>query len=167
MYQRGQLTVYGAHGVCRVAGEEVRSVDHKQVVYLVLEPVGQEGASYLVPTHNAAAMGKLRPMLTREELEQLLQASSDGWIAEENIRKQAYRETMGSGNAQRLIELLRGAYRHRRLQHSTGKKVHLCDENFLRDAERLLSGELALVLELSQEEARAYLRKALLEEQNG
>lgn len=56
MYQVGDQVVYGMHGVCRVVEEEKRSVDRKQVTYLVLEPVGQSGSKFLVPTHNAAAM---------------------------------------------------------------------------------------------------------------
>ncbi len=72
MYQVGDQVVYGIHGVCCVADQEERTVDRKRVTYLVLEPVGQDGSRYLVPTHNAAAMAKLRKMLSREDLERLL-----------------------------------------------------------------------------------------------
>ena len=40
-------------------------------------------------------------------------------------------------------------------------RFHQSDDNFLRDAEKLLSSEIALVMELSQEEARNYLREQL------
>ena len=69
MYQIGDRVVYGMHGVCNVADLEKRSVDGKQVIYLVLEPTGQQGSRYLVPTHNQAAMAKVRPLLHREDLE--------------------------------------------------------------------------------------------------
>ena len=72
MYQKDDYVVYGIHGVCVVRELEERIADQKRVNYLVLEPMGQEGARYLVPTHNAAAMGKLRHMLSREMLQQLL-----------------------------------------------------------------------------------------------
>ena len=49
MYQVGDRLVYGVHGVCQVAREEQRRVDGKELTYLVLEPVGQRGACYLVP----------------------------------------------------------------------------------------------------------------------
>lgn len=164
MYQIGDQVVYGFHGVCRIMGEEVQSIDGKRVVYLALEPIGQEGARYLVPTHNAAAMGKLRRMLRREELEALLHA--DGlheakWIPDENLRKNTYRELIGRGNVEQLITMMAALYRHKKQQQSNGRKVHLCDDNFLRDAEKLLIGEAAVVLGLSQEEARNYLRTTL------
>ena len=56
MYQIGDQVVYGIHGVCCVVEQEERVIDRKRVTYLVLEPVGQDGSRYLVPTHNAAAM---------------------------------------------------------------------------------------------------------------
>jgi len=168
MYQSGQLVVYGSHGVCRVVCEEVRRVDKKQVVYLVLEPVGQEGSRYLVPTHNAAAMGKLRGMLTREELEALLRSAvdeEDGWIQDENLRKQTYRELISSGDASRLARMVAALYRHKARQLSAGRKVHLCDDNFLRDGEKILIGEIALVLGFTQDEARKYLRSSMKTDQ--
>ena len=45
-----------------------------------------------------------------------------------------------------------------------GKKNHLCDENFLHDAEKLLIGEISIVLHLEPEQARAYIHKNLKED---
>lgn len=167
MYQTGDRVVYGIHGVCAVVDQEQRKVDGKLVTYLVLEPVGQEGSRFLVPTHNAVAMAKLSPMLTREDLENLLsspEAQQDGWIADENRRKQVYRELIGSADRMKLIQQVRTLYRHKRALSAAGKRCHLCDENFLRDAERLLINEIAIVLETDQDQARIYLRENLNED---
>lgn len=167
MYQVGERVVYGSHGVCTVVEQEQRKVDRKLVTYLVLEPVGQEGARFLVPTHNAVAMGKLSPMLTREHLEALLsspETREDGWINDENRRKQCYRELIASGDRGKLIQQVRTLYRHKRDLAATGKRCHLCDDNFLRDAEKLLTHEIAIVLEIDQDQAKAYLREKLNED---
>ncbi len=164
MFQIGDQVVYGIHGVCRVSDQEERVVDRKRVTYLVLEPVGQEGSRYLVPSHNQAAMAKLRKMLTPEELTELLQSEqihSDGWIREENVRKQVYREKIGSGDRVVLMQLVCTLNRHKKEQQAAGKKVHQCDENFLRDAEKLLAGEVAVVMGLEYPQALAYLREQL------
>ena len=58
MYQIGDKVLYGMHGVCVVIDLEKRTLDGKQVTYLVLEPAGQSGSRFLVPSHNAAAMAK-------------------------------------------------------------------------------------------------------------
>lgn len=167
MYQVGDRVVYGSHGVCAVVEQEQRKVDRKLVTYLVLEPVGQEGSRFLVPTHNAVAMAKLSPVLTKAELTALLEsqeAREGEWIADENRRKQLYRELIGSGDRLKLIWQVRTIYRHKRDLAATGKRCHLCDDNFLRDAERLLIHEIVIVLETDQEQAKAYLREKLNEE---
>ncbi len=164
MYQIGEQVVYGIHGVCRVADLEERVVDRKRVAYLVLEPVGQDGSRYLVPTHNEAAMAKLRKMLTPEEMTALFQSEQirgDGWIREENVRKQVYREKISSGDRAVLMGLVCTLYRHKAEQLAAGKKVHQCDENFLRDAEKLLAGEVAIVMDMEYPQALAYLREQL------
>lgn len=167
MYQLGDKVVYGIHGVCCVAAQEQRVIDRKQVNYLVLEPLKQDGSKYLVPTHNAAAMAKLRRMLTKEELESLLDSPkihADAWIRDENQRKQAYRELISAGDRERLVQMVCTLYRHKAAQTAAGRKCHLCDENFLRDAEKLLAGEAALVLDLEPKEATIYIRKKLKED---
>ena len=164
MYQTGDRVVYGSHGVCCVASFEERVIDRKIVQYLALEPVGQEGARYLVPTHNPAAMAKLRKMLTKQEMETLLHSDAvraDAWIRDENTRKQTYRELIAGGDRAKLMAMVHAIYRHKAEQTSAGKKVHLCDENFLRDAEKLLSGEVAIVMEMEYDRAREYLRQQL------
>lgn len=167
MYQVGDQVVYGMHGVCCVVDLEERVVDRKKVRYLTLEPIGQAGSKYLVPTHNAAAMAKLRQLLTVQQLEQLIRSPevhADAWIRDENHRKQTYRELISSGDRGRLLQMVRTLYRHKEEQTTLGRKVHLCDDNFLRDAEKLLCSEISLVLGLDAEQARSYLRSQLKNE---
>ena len=167
MYQVGDQVVYGVHGVCKVVDQEERVIDRKKVIYLALEPIGQAGSRYFVPTHNAAAMAKVRNMLSWEELEAMMESEevlADGWIRDENQRKQTYRELIGSGDRVRLLQMVRTLYRHRKTQSAAGKKCHLCDENFLRDAEKLLIGEFSIVLNMDQEQAKHYIRSKLKED---
>ncbi|MGM9589532.1 MAG: CarD family transcriptional regulator [Faecousia sp.] len=164
MYQIGDKVVYGIHGVCSIADTEVKTVDRKEVTYLVLEPQGQPGSRYLVPTHNVAAMGKLKKMLSGEEMDALIRSESvrqDAWIRDESQRKQVYRELISSGDRERLMAMVHTLYRHKSEQHAAGKKVHLCDDNFLRDAEKLLISEISIVMNMEPEEAKKYVRQQL------
>lgn len=164
MYQVGDRVVYGIHGVCEIVEEEKRIVDRKSVTYLALEPVGQSGSRYLVPAHNAAAMSKLRSMLSAEELNDLLLSDAvrvDSWIRDENQRKQTYRSLISSGDRVQLTRMVVTLYRHKDAQIVAGKKVHLCDENFLRDAEKLLISEVSIVLNMAPDQAKLYIREKL------
>lgn len=167
MYQIGERVVYGVHGVCCVTDMEERVVDRKKVTYLVLEPIGQGSARFLVPTHNAAAMAKLRKMLSTEELEALITSDAvhaDSWVKDESARKNLYRELISSGDREKLMQMISTLYRHKNQQTAAGKKVHLCDDNFLRDAEKLLIGEVSIVMNMEPEEAKKYIREKLKED---
>ncbi len=167
MYQIGEQVIYGVHGVCRVAAMEERTVDRKKVNYLVLEPVGQAGSRYLVPTQNAAAMAKIRQMLTPQQLQELMDSEeirTDGWIRDENLRKQTYRELICSGDRVRLMQMVNTLYHHKSERAAAGKKVHLCDDNFLRDAEKLLCSEVSQVLGVEYDQARTFLKNQLSRE---
>ncbi len=162
MYQIGQKVVYGVHGVCAIVAVEIKTIDRKKIAYFVLEPLDQPGARYYIPTENPVALSKLSPLLTKAELETMLaqsKATPNCWIADENQRKLRYRELIGSGDRQALVSMVYALRGHKKQQESQEKKFHLCDENFLRDAEKLLCAEFSLVLELSREETADFLRK--------
>lgn len=167
MFQVGDRVIYGIHGACRIVDQEERKVEKKNLTYLVLEPADQSGSKYLIPLHNPAAMGKLRPMLSKDELEALLQSDkvrADAWIQDENQRKQTYRELIGSGDRVGLMQMVHTLYHHKAAQAAMGRKCHLCDENFLRDAEKLLMSEVTVTMGLEQDQARSYIRKKLKED---
>ena len=164
MYQTGDRVVYGIHGVCDIIGRETQMIDRKEVTYLVLEPLAQPGSRYMVPSHNPVAMGKLREMMTREELDRLLRSDSvraDSWISDEGQRKQTYRQLIGSGDRERLISMICTLYRHKEEQTAAGRKVHQCDDNFLRDAEKLLISEVSIVMDMDVDTVKKFIRTQL------
>lgn len=166
MLQLGDRIVYGIHGVCCVVDIEQRIIDRKKADYYVLEPVDQPGAKFYVPTHNQIAVSKLRPLLTLQELEDLLQSPetyADIWIADENRRKQRYRELINSGDRASLICMIRSLHKHKEAQLAAGRKFHLCDENFLKDAQKLLTSEFSVVLNIPPSDVRAYIESKLSE----
>lgn len=164
MFAIGDLVMYGIHGVCKIVEVETRTIDRKKVEYLVLEPQHQAASRYYVPSGNPNAMAKLRPMLSRQELEDLLcgeQVRQDCWINDENARKQYYRELASGGDRVALLRMVRALYKHRQEQMEAGRKFHLCDENFLRDAQRLIETEFSTVLGIAPGEVTAYLQEKL------
>ena len=163
MYQVSQLVVYGIHGVCRIVQMEERRVDRHYVSYYVLEPLSQPGTRYLIPSQNAAALAKIRPLLERECLIEMLRKkpNEQDWIPDENRRKQYYRQIITSGDAGALIRMLHCLENYKQAQAQIGRRLHMCDENFLRDAQKVLGGEISTVLEISEREIPAYIQTIL------
>lgn len=164
MYQAGEYVVYGIHGVCRVAGTEKQMVSRKRTEYLVLEPVNQGESRYYLPTANPTAMAKLKPVISADELKALLASDEirqDCWIKDENQRKQHYRDLIGGGDRVSVMKMVCALYRYKEEQMAAGRKFHQSDDNFLRDAEKLLCSEISLVLNLAPDQAREHLREQL------
>lgn len=164
MFKCGDKVLYGSHGVCEILDVETRKIDRKSIEYFILQPMEQPGARFYIPTQNEAALSKLRPVLTAEEITTLLTehtAQQDVWISDENQRKQRYKELISSGDRAALIRMIHALHKHRQLQETAGRKFHLCDENFLRDAEKLLNAEFSLVLNIHESEVSAYVKQAL------
>lgn len=164
MFAQGSRVIYGIHGVCTVKGIEERLIDRKKVAYYVLSPEKQPNDRFYIPTENPAAVAKLKPILSKNELDALLcspEATGDAWIADENQRKQRYRELITSGNRAALISMVKALHMHKDSQLAQGRKMHMCDENFLRDAENLLSGEFSLVLGITPDEVGVYIQNKI------
>lgn len=164
MYQIGDQVVYGSHGVCRIVAQEERVIDRKHIQYFALEPLNQPGARYLVPSENPVALSKMRHLISREELDALLTSDrtcADCWIADENTRKQRYRELITSGDRAALLGMIHSLHRHKKTQLEAGRKFHLCDENFLNDAQKLLTAEFALVLQIEPSQVPEYILAAM------
>lgn len=162
--QCGDMVVYGIHGVCRVADTESRMVDRKMVEYFVLVPKDQPDAKFYVPMHNPLAVSKMRKMLSREELIALLETvdtREDSWIPNENQRKEKYRELISKVDCADLIRMLQALHIHKQEQLAAGKKFHQCDENFMRDAERVIRSEVSTIMEIPPETVGAFIQSKI------
>ncbi len=164
MYEIGQQVLYGIHGVCRIIGVEAMRFGKEKAKYYVLEPTAQPGARYYVPVANEAAVAKLRPLLSREELLDLLHNESvqnAPLIANESERKLHYREIINSGDRERLVSMIGALHRHKSEQLAAGRKFHQSDENFLADAQKLLNAEFAEVFGLDPGDVSAFILNEL------
>ena len=151
MFHAGENVVYGTHGVCTVLGTEVRKIDGRSVEYYVLEPHSQSAAKYYVPTHNLAALAKMRGLISSDALHELLHSEEvrrDCWVEDENKRKLLYRELIASGDRERLLQIVYTLHCRKKELALFGKRIHQCDENFLSDAQKLLNEEFSFVLQI-------------------
>lgn len=162
MFHSGDQVMYGIHGLCKILGTEVRRVDKKNVEYYILQPVSQPASRYYIPTQNEAAVAKLHPVISSEDLNTMLEDTiTDAWIDDESQRKQLYKQLISGGDRSALIRMAHSVYMQQKQLNEQGKKLHMCDANFLRDAEKLLKSELSTVLGIPAEEINAYIANVM------
>lgn len=160
MFNAGELVIYGSEGVCRITGVSTQRIGETSTEYYELIPVFKPNTSVLVPLRNEKLVAKMAPLLSREEIEALINdipGIEAEWIENENMRKERYKEMIASGDRRDLICILKTLYKHRIECVERGRKLHACDERFFAEAADKLHCEIAAVLGISLEEAEKYI----------
>ncbi len=164
MFQIGQTVLYGMEGVCTIEERKKMKVGHTRAFYYVLRPVFRPTSTIFVPEDNELLLSKMRPVLSQEEITMLLREVPQeelAWIEDPNERKLEYQKILNGGERLWLVRLIRALYLRRQLLQSRGKHLRTGDEQMLRDAEKLLNDEFALVLNISQNEVPEYIRSQI------
>ncbi len=160
MYKVGDIVIYKSEGVCRVSDIEVKTFRDKEIEYYVLKPVYKENSEIFVPKNNIELVSKMRQVLTREEIINLIKSMPDEddiWIENENQRKEEYKQLIASGDRTKLIRLIKTLFNHKQKQKEAGKKLHITDDRLLKDAEKVLYDEFAYVLNISQNQVVPFI----------
>ena len=161
MFSINDVVVYGAQGVCRIVDMEDKLVSGKKRTYFVLKPVNDKGSTFFVPTDNEHVLKKMRRLLSRDEIHRIIDSmpeESPIWISDENERKECYKGILAKGDHLELIKMIKAIYAHKMEREAEGKRLHMMDEGFFKDAEQILYNEFQYVLELkNKEEVMAYI----------
>ncbi len=162
MYSVDEYVIYGASGVCKIAEMKKERVKGVTKEYYVLKPVFSENSTVYVPTDSEMLVGKIRPVISANELDKVLASvadRADGWIENDNERAEKYKETLRSGNRSEIIEIIRVIHRRQKELLAKGKHLHVADERLKRDAQTPLCSEIAYVKSISPEEALTLILK--------
>ena len=130
MYNIGTTVIYKNEGVCRITEITERRFKDKNIEYYVLKPVHKDDSEIYVPKNNKELLSKMRKILSKEEILELIKTMPDEeniWIADENERKEHYREILVKGDRTELVRLIKTLYLHKQNQKKTGKKLHIAD----------------------------------------
>jgi len=160
MYKIGTTVIYRSEGVCRITDITVKRFRDKKIEYYVLKPVYKENSEIFVPKDNLELVGKMKRVMTKEEIYSLINNMPNEesiWIANENDRKEKYKEILVRGDRTELVQLIKTLYVHKQNQKQVGKKLHLADERFLKDAERMLYDEFAFVLDITPSQVLPFI----------
>lgn len=163
MFQPGDLVVYNTTGVCRVEAitkPNMTGADRNKEYYQ-LKPLQQDGVIY-TPVDNPKV--SIRPVISREEAEKLIDLIPT--IQAEACRAptlqalaQHYQEAVHSNDCRDLIEMMMSIYAKRQQAEAQKRRLGLVDERFMKQAERLLHGELSAALGIPFEEIPAYIAR--------
>ena len=160
MYQVGDWIFYGNTGACQVTDVSERKLPgmEKEMLYYTLRPL-EDSCSISTP-----ANGKIftRPLITREEAEALIDAipEIDAQAYHNPVLRQLsehYEKSLNTHDCLSLIKMTMSIHAKKEAAVSQKKKLGAVDEKFMKKAEDLLFGELAVALGIKKEEVPVYI----------
>lgn len=86
MFQVNDVVVYGLQGVCEIVGIDGQKVNGVIKNYFVLKPQNDKGATFYIPTWNEKAWSKMRKVMTKKDVDALIDSIPKGNRAAFSIR---------------------------------------------------------------------------------
>lgn len=164
MFAIGDTVVYGAEGVCNIAELQMIKAGGKKANYYVLRPINRPTSTIFVPTDNELLISKMRNVLEREQIDELLiriKEEAFEWIEDSAERKARFLEIISSGNRGDTVKMIRALYHKREELRGTGKRLRSSDEQLLHDAEKLVCDEFAYSLQIPKNDVPNFIKQRL------
>ncbi len=165
MYQVGEWIFYGNIGACQVTEISERKIPgmDKPVLYYTLLPLNSS-CSISTPAVNGKVF--TRPLISKEEALALIDTipTIDAAAYHTPVLRQLsqhYEAALSSHDCLSLIKMTMSIHAKREAAEHQKKKLGAVDEKFMKKAEDLLFGELAVVLDIRKEEVPAYIEKRI------
>ncbi len=167
MFNIGDLLFYGTNGVCRVSeicSSPFDSSDTRS--FYKLTPIA-ENTSLVIYTPVDNMQVVMRPLISRKEAEALvarIPSIEKVAVAIEKHRKEAYRETIRTGDPEGFVRIIKTVRARRELFKRTRRRVPDLDNDFEHTARICLYGELSTVLGVSREEISRIVLEGIAEQ---
>ncbi|MBQ0079317.1 MAG: CarD family transcriptional regulator [Eubacterium sp.] len=165
-YEIGDLVVYGTNGLCTIEGVEMMSFGAglPENPYYVLRPDSNSESTVYVPINNEKLVGKLRKLLTEDEINEAIAYCKDTefvWDNDRRYRNERFRQILAGGVHRDVLCMIRCIYERKHALAIDGKKLPTTDNNILKQAEKLVNEEFSYVLKITPNEVGEYIKSRL------
>ncbi|RGZ96510.1 CarD family transcriptional regulator [Ruminococcus bromii] len=152
MYSIGEIVLYGSNGVCEITEITTKKIGKDSIEYYVLKPVCSDSSTLFVPTQNEMLVSRMRVVLSSDEIKDILSQKTDNeiWIDNKAERCEKIKEIISGGDCMKLVELIRRMHFHSKLQLKKCRRLHITDERFLKEAEKMVCDEVSVVLHIDR-----------------
>lgn len=164
MFSVNEKIHYGSSGVCVIQEIATMRFGRTRERYYVLKPVYQKSSLVYVPLDNPELVSRMRPLLSQEEVDELIETMPEvktAWVDDPQERKACFDALMRNHRCADLIVIIKTLTAHKELRQSRGKSLHVSDETYLREAQRLLYDEFAGALGILPSQVNDYIQDKL------
>ena len=166
MHRIGEQIMYGAGGVMTIVDIREESIGDVRRSYYVLRPtlVKSESLTF-VPTDNEKLVSAMHPLLTKDEILELLEYAKNAepveWVKENRARQERFKKILDSGDRRKIVSMICAINESARQRETEGKRMFLSDENVKIRAEKLLHSEISVVFDIPEEEVAEFVNREL------
>lgn len=155
--------IYSTHGVCKI--EDLRFIKFDSCTsghdYYILKPIARNTSSLFVPADNPALVARMRPVLSKEEIDHIILSVKDQnllWIDDPKQRSARFQEILRIRDERELLLMISCLYLK---SIGTEKGLSNTDAQVLKKAESIIDQEFAFSLKISTSSIKHYLREKL------
>ena len=164
MYAIGDKILYGTLGVMEIVDITEQSIgDAVKQYYVLKEYASSSGSLTYVPTDNEVLLANIRPLLTKDEIVEVIMAAKDAplleWIEDNRARAEYYKKVLASLDRAQMMIMIETVIATGKRREKEGKKNYIADENSMRRAEKLISTEFSLVLGIPESEVFDFIKR--------
>ena len=149
MYNVGDIVIYTLYGICTIAEETERVFNGSNAKYFVLVPLSDSKTRITIPAENPIILARLHNLLSIDEALAILEEIpflENYWVDNDNQRKREFSDIVKGGNRKEILKMMKSIYNHAQGLKNKGRKLHVSDEQSMRDGEKLILDEFAYVL---------------------
>lgn len=164
MFSIGDIFIYGSNGVCRITDIKEEKFGSEVKTYYILSPFFDKRETIYVPTDNETLVSRLKEILSKEEIIKMIKdipSRENIWNDNINLRKEEFKKIIKSADRTALCSLLKTLHERRIILEQSGKSLSVYDERFLKQAQNIIHGEIALVLEMKPDEVEPFITKTI------
>ena len=155
MPQEGSFISYCGHGVCRIDGLRKMNFGKGEQDYLVIAPINENGATIYLSADNPNIQTKIRPVLTKAEIDSVLagiRSERMAWIDDRKTRVAQFQQILSNSEPRSLL-LMAFCLQNRREE----KGLPSSELDILHKAQNIIDQEFSFALEIPKQEIRQYI----------
>ena len=162
MFSVGEKIVYGQTGVCIVEDIcEKELIKKQKKLYYILKPYFQQNNIIYAPADSDKVF--MRPIINKAQAENIIKSIPDitDTLSDKDMTQEEYKSELSTHDCRDLVSLTARIYKKKQLARKANKKLGFADEKYMKLAEQLLFGELAVALDIPYDKVPEYIERTI------
>lgn len=164
MFEINDTVIYVGKGVCTIQAIEERDFGGLKGVYYILKPIYNSSSTIYVPTNNEKLTSKIKKVLTRQEVDNIIKCIPEHeihWINETDTRREYYKSILEEADRSKILAVIRCIHKKQASKNKKDKKPHIFDIQFMQENEKIINEEIAVALNINPKEVSDYIDAVL------